>query len=81
MAFSMTQFSATLQKSAIFLLTSAEMGASVRQTRMSGWMPADRSSFTECWVGLLLSSPEPGTWTMRGTWMEIALSLPSSAMT
>ena len=24
---------------------------------MSGWMPISRSSLTECWVGLVLSSP------------------------
>jgi hypothetical protein len=24
---------------------------------MSGWIPMERSSFTECWVGLVLSSP------------------------
>ena len=34
------------------------MGRSVRQTIASGWMPSDRSSRTECWVGLVFSSPE-----------------------
>ena len=29
---------------------------SVRQTRMSGWMPICRSRPTECWVGLVFSS-------------------------
>ena len=28
-----------------------------RQSRMSGWMPISRSSLTECWVGLVFSSP------------------------
>ena len=31
-----------------------------RQSRMSGWMPIERSSLTECWVGLVLSSPALG---------------------
>ena len=37
---------------------------------MSGWMPIERSSFTECCVGLVLSSPALG---MNGTsvrWMN-----------
>ena len=29
---------------------------SVRHSRMSGWMPMARSSFTECWVALVFSS-------------------------
>ena len=36
------------------------MGLSVRHTRMSGWIPMLSSSFTECWVGLLFSSPAAG---------------------
>ena len=33
---------------------------SERHSRMSGWMPMERSSLTECWVGLVLSSPAVG---------------------
>ena len=66
----MTQSGVTLQKRAIFRRTSSPMGSSQRQTRMSGWMPRERSSFTECWVGLLFCSPLPGMETMRGTWMK-----------
>ncbi len=54
---STTQAKSTLQKSAIFRLMSAESGRSVRQTRMSGWIPICISSRTECWVGLVFSSP------------------------
>ena len=39
-------------------------------SRTSGWMPIERSSLTECWVGLVLSSPALG---MKGTsvrWMK-----------
>jgi hypothetical protein len=53
----MTQSTGTLQKSEIFSLMARESGCSVRQMRMSGWMPISRSSFTECCVGLVLSSP------------------------
>src|SRR5216117_2221933 len=45
---------------------------------MSGWMPISRSALTECWVGLVLSSPEA---SMKGTsvrWTNAALSRPSS---
>ena len=35
-------------------------GRSLRHSRMSGWMPMERSSFTECCVGLVLSSPALG---------------------
>ena len=35
-----------------------------RQTTMSGWIPMRRSSFTECWVGLVFSSPAA---SMNGT--------------
>ena len=31
---------------------------SARQTTASGWMPIERSAATECWVGLVFSSPE-----------------------
>ena len=36
------------------------IGRSVRHSRMSGWMPIERSSFTECCVGLVFSSPALG---------------------
>ena len=43
---------------------------------MSGWMPMRRSSWTECWVGLVFSSP---AWPRNGTsvrWTNMQLSLP-----
>ena len=33
------------------------MGRSLRATMASGWMPMLRSAATECWVGLVFSSP------------------------
>ena len=36
------------------------IGRSERHSRMSGWMPIERSSFTECCVGLVFSSPAVG---------------------
>ncbi len=66
----MTASSRTLQKSAIFFRSPLGTSRSERQSRMSGWMPIERSSFTECCVGLVLSSPAD---EMNGTsvrWMK-----------
>ena len=60
----MTASSSTSQKSAIFDLIAGGRKRSVRQSTMSGWIPIARSSFTECWVALVLSSPEA---LMNGT--------------
>ncbi len=77
----MTASGRTLQKSAILRRSSLGSGRSVRQSSTSGWMPMDLSSFTECWVGLVFSSPALG---MKGTsvrWMKAVCprgsSLPS----
>ena len=60
----MTASSSTSQKSAIFDLMAGGRKRSVRQSTISGWIPIARSSFTECWVALVLSSPEA---LMNGT--------------
>ena len=52
----MTASESTLQKRAIFSRTPAAMGRSVRQSRMSGWMPISRNLPTLCWVGFVFSS-------------------------
>jgi len=39
------------------LFDSGGMSLSVLQSRMSGWIPIARSSFTLCWVGFVFSSP------------------------
>ena len=36
---------------------------------MSGWMPIERSSLTECWVGLVFSSPAVGMYGISVRWM------------
>ncbi len=36
---------------------SSSIGSSLRRMMTSGWMPIPRSSLTECWVGLVFSSP------------------------
>ncbi len=46
-----------LAKSAIFSRISRESASSERHTTMSGWIPIRRSSFTECCVGFVFSSP------------------------
>ena len=52
----MTAFTSTSQNSAIFSFISCGMKRSERHSRMSGWIPMARSSFTLCWVGLVFSS-------------------------
>ena len=52
----MTASSSTSQKSAILDLMPGGRKRSVRHSRMSGWIPIARSSFTECWVALVFSS-------------------------
>ena len=51
-----TAFTSTSVKRAIFSFISCEMKRSQRHSRISGWMPRARSSFTLCWVGLVFSS-------------------------
>ena len=53
----MTASNGTSVKRAIFSRTSSLTGWSERTMITSGWMPMPRSSLTECWVGLVLSSP------------------------
>ena len=47
----------TLQNSAILRRSFSGIGRSQRQSRICGWMPRPSSSLTECWVGLVFSSP------------------------
>jgi hypothetical protein len=56
----MTADGCTLQNSAILRRSASGIGRSARHSRTSGWMPIERSSLTECWVGLVLSSPADG---------------------
>ena len=73
-----TARSGTLVNSAIFRRSPSGRRRSVRQSRMSGWIPIERSSLTECCVGFVLSSPEA---PMKGTsvrWMNIDCRSPSS---
>ena len=53
----MTASGRTLQKSAILRRSFSGMARSQRQSSICGWMPTFSSSFTECWVGLVFSSP------------------------
>ncbi len=43
--------------SEILRFSPAGSSRSDRQTTASGWMPIERSAATECWVGLVFSSP------------------------
>ena len=66
-----TARTSTSQKSAIFSFISCGMKRSQRHSRMSGWIPRARSSFTLCCVGLVFSSCAAAihgtsvTWTNR----------------
>ena len=55
---SMTLSIWTLQNKDIFFLSAFGISLSDLQIIMSGWIPKLLSSLTECWVGLVLSSPE-----------------------
>src|ERR1039458_814155 len=73
-----TARTSTSQKRAIFSFISCGMKRSQRHSRISGWMPRARSSFTLCCVGLVLSSCAAAIHGTRVTWMNRQLSRPSS---
>src|ERR1700748_1043656 len=54
---SITALSRTLQNRPSLRRSSFGIGRSVRHSRMSGWMPIERSSLTECCVGFVLHFP------------------------
>ena len=47
--------------------------------RTSGCKPMERSSFTECWVGLVLISPAMASFGTSVRWMKSVLSAPISS--
>ena len=53
-----TASSSTSHMRLIFRLSPSLIGRSLRHTIASGWMPMLRSAATECWVGLVFSSPD-----------------------
>ena len=55
-----TALSRTLQKSPSLRRSSRGPPIAARQSRICGWTPIERNSLTECWVGLILSSPAVG---------------------
>jgi len=59
----------TEQKSAILSLMSFPSGRSVRQSRMSGWMPISRSFITLCCVGLVFTSCAVAMYGTSVRWM------------
>ena len=54
----MTASGLTLQNNANFAFSFSGISLSERQTKISGVMPIDRNSLTECCVGLVFSSPD-----------------------
>ena len=53
-----TASSSTSHISEILRFIDSGISRSERQTMASGWMPIERSAATECWVGLVFSSPD-----------------------
>ncbi len=53
-----TARSSTSHRLEILRLRLSLSGSSLRHTITSGWMPRERSSVTECWVGLVFCSPD-----------------------
>jgi hypothetical protein len=54
----MTPSASTSHIRLILRLRFAPISRSERQTSASGWMPMLRRAATECWVGLVFSSPD-----------------------
>jgi hypothetical protein len=75
---SMTARFSTLENRAIFSNMSGVISRSVRQMRMSGWIPIWRSFSTECCVGLVLASPAALRNGISVRWMYRQLCLPAS---
>ena len=78
---STTAEASTSHMRATLLLTPSGSGRSVRRTKASGWMPMERRVATECWVGLVLSSPAAGRKGMSETCTNATFSRPRSART
>ena len=62
----------------ILRLMASGMSRSARSTSASGWMPTWRSAATECWVGLVFSSPLGARYGTSETWRKKTLSRPRS---
>lgn len=73
-----TASSSTSHISEILRLMACGTSRSARSTIASGWMPMLRSAATECWVGLVFSSPEGPMYGSRETCTKNTLSRPTS---
>lgn len=73
-----TASSSTSHIRLILRLIAFVTGRSERRTIASGWMPMLRSAATECWVGLVFSSPLGPMYGSSETWRKNTLSRPTS---
>jgi len=73
-----TASSSTSHIMLIFRFSPPLIGRSDRHTIASGWMPMLRSAATECWVGLVLSSPDGPMYGSSETCRKKHLSRPIS---
>ena len=78
---SITASRSTSHMSATLPLMPSGRGRSVRSTSASGWIPILRRAATECWVGLVLSSPAAGRKGISDTCTKATLARPMSART
>ena len=67
--FAITLLFLTLQNRAIFSLKFSGISTSVLQTNMSGFIPYDCNSFTECCVGFDFNSFDPLIYGSNVTWI------------
>ena len=68
----------TGRDNAILRRSPSGKGRSLRHSRMSGWMPIERNSLTDCWVGLVFSSPAAARYGTSVRCMNSAPSGPRS---
>ena len=74
----MTADVGTLQNKAIFSRSASGSGRSQRHSKTSGWTPRLDNSRTDCWVGLVLSSPAAAIHGTRVVWTLTVWSRPRS---
>ena len=76
-----TASSSTSHIREILRLTPSGISRLERQTMASGWMPTWRRAATECWVGLVFSSPDGPRYGTSDTCRKKTFSRPTSRRT
>src|SRR6266508_2924742 len=76
-----TASTSTSHISEILRFTLSGMSRSARHTTASGWIPIERNAATECWVGLVFSSPDGAMYGTSEKCRKNTLSRPTSCRT